>query len=88
MIKWSDVVTIFWLVLLPVLFLLAMVAASREYWLLLGASIASFQIAITICGSLHTANKITTRTEQMGRLISESKNDKSTNEGSKENKEN
>jgi hypothetical protein len=62
-----------------------MFAANREYWLLMGASLAGFLIATFILVGRAIARHISNHAKRLERLISESKEDKSTNEENKEN---
>jgi len=73
MIKWSDVGTFLWWVLYTAIILLSIIAANREYWLLMGASLAGFQIGtmILVCQSIE--RQVTARSKKLERLISESK---------------
>ena len=84
MIKWSDVGTFLWWVLYPGLAILSILAANREYWLLMGASLTGFLIATIILDGQSIARQVTASTKRLERLISESKNDKSTNEENKD----
>jgi len=73
MIKWSDVGTFLWWVLYTATILLSIIAANREYWLLMGASLTGFQVGtmILVCQSIE--RQVTARSKELERLISESK---------------
>ena len=70
MIKWSDIGTILLWVLYPALAVLTSVAASYEYWLLMGASLTGFQIGTIILVWRAIARQVTIRTDELERLIS------------------
>ena len=80
MIKWSDVGTILFCVLYLALLLLLMFAANRDYWLLMGASLTGFLIATIILAGRAIARHISDHTKRLERLISESQDNKTTNE--------
>ena len=73
MMNWNAAGNILLWVLYPALAMLTSVAASYEYWLLMGASLTGFQIGTIILVCHAIARQVAIRIEELERLISQSK---------------
>jgi hypothetical protein len=70
MMKWNAAGNILLWVLYPALAILTSVAASYEYWLLMGASLTGFQIGTIVLVCRAIARQVTIGTKELERLIS------------------
>ena len=80
----TKVVSIFLVVIAPLLLLLSMLAGVRQYWLMMGVLLSACTITLFISGGVMIALRINAYSRRLEELISRDKDDRASKEQSGE----